>query len=56
MWTRRSIASATVTIQAPNFNAAQDTLALPPNAQFTTTFSGGVLTLTAVGSVSVKRI
>ena len=46
------LSSATVTIQAPNFNAAQDTLALPPNAQFTTTFSGGVLTLTAVGSVS----
>ena len=47
-----SLASATVTIQAPNFNAAQDTLALAPNAQFTTTFSGGVLTITAVGSVS----
>ena len=45
------LSSATVTIQA-NFNAAQDTLALPPNAQFTTMFSGGVLTITAVGSVS----
>ena len=49
-----SIASATVTIQAPNFNAAQDTLTLPPLPQFTTTFSGGVLTITAVGSITPK--
>ena len=48
------LASATVTIQAPNFNAGQDTLALAPDAQFTTTFSGGVLTITAVGSISAS--
>jgi VCBS repeat-containing protein len=50
------ISSATVTIQAPNFNAAQDSLAFPPNASFTSLYSSatGVLTVTAVGSVTAS--
>ena len=54
-----TIAGATVTIQAPNFNSAQDTLALPMTAGLMGTFSSatGVLTLTpTMGPLAIDTL